>query len=291
MSHLDEVSNEMHSQLHSMYQMFQAQFNFDFGFDTMLRHDVPFILPPHERSSPQEKGKRKRGRKPGRRAKKRRRPKTNVEEVIDLTEDVLVEDESPSRRSPLATVLDVPLMHVLPHLWQALMVISVTKRGALYGEDETPPEGLSKRLGYLPKLAPPKDVQRAIRFVKELMTCGVDMPVHDIDRSQAWTKGETALLMYAVQLYRENFSFIKTHYLPCKDIRALEKVTNSSKPEFDKHWKIIELTLLVGFPVRTARSRILMWCLGDGWRQSFCREDPRENRTDPRATVFFLSAF
>ena len=239
----------MHAQLHSMYQLCKVQADFDFGYVTMLKKEVPALLPLHTKL-PQTVDHGQRGRKrtrPPPHKRKKRQGKTSVEVVIDLTEEN-TQDESETAEHSLSSVLDVPLLHVLPHLWQALMVISFTKQGIFFDSDEWPVEGSSRRFGYLPTLRFPRIIQRVMKLMDGMMTCGLRASIvrHDpVSRGHIWSPTELSLLSYAVQRHNEDHQLIKTQYLPSKNYRTLAKQGKKARLDFDKNWKRIEKFLMV----------------------------------------------
>lgn len=226
--------------------MFQAQSDFDYGFDTVLKQQVPALPPPRRRAS---KKNQRRGKKAnGSPRKRRRKNQMSVEEVIDLTLDCHEQQEDSTRSTTLASVLDVPLLRVLPQLWQTLMVACTARHSCLSEQRADPPQDRLKKLGLVASLKVSKDVEMVLELVEWMMSCGITVPsmrTVPLNHKTSWSGTEEGLLGYALREHGEDYALMQMCYFPLKDAKALERKIHIRGYKLGKNWAAIEDLLLV----------------------------------------------
>lgn len=240
-SYFRNVAEGMHAQLHSMYQLFQLQSDFDYGFDTMLQTQFPKMFSKKECLDRRFASKKKQ--KSTRRKRKRN---VKVDEVIDLTKEC-DDDSIDEQLTKLSTVLDVPLLHCLPHLWQMLMTIHITK-GTYFAKNRSRPlQNKSKRMGLVPSLEVSKDSASALGMIEWMMTCGIcpENKHKPVCRKLSWTTSEEALVDYLVALHKGDTKLIQKRYFPNRTLATLVKKVRSGCVHFNMQWEQIEKMLTV----------------------------------------------
>eukprot|EP00210_Caulerpa_lentillifera_P001540 g1478.t1 len=247
--YMKRTCDAMHGLLHQSYLLFQTQATGDFHFDRMLTVEVNRILScKNEETRNQSPVMRT-----SKRSRKRRREQLMLpEEIIDLTDDAN-EAASPDKNhiefTPLKTVLDVPLMHLLPHLWHALTVVTVKTNGAIlthYDQQRIEAMGqTSREKGLVASLSGPRRIQKILKCLKSFMTCGTRLESEwAVRRSRSWSKMELFLLSYGLKLYGTNSAIIRQHLLPSKDPLSMEKGKEKIQSiEYDMEWKKVERIL------------------------------------------------
>lgn len=241
----------MHAALHSMYQMFLTQTDYDYGYETMLKTDVPVVLNARkeaEETSKRATSKTSRHRKRRQSATARRKnkiAKTNVEAVIDLTG----EDSDATAEGPvgLSSVLDVPVLNIVPHLWQALMVIHTIKRSYIPNLHSRPLQDQSRIQGWLHSLELPEGVAAAMKSLDWMMTCGISIDVRSnpMTTRRAWSPGEEALLAYAMDVDGCTLKDLQIRYFGLKGVKTVARKMRTCKLKFQDQWKTVESLLKV----------------------------------------------